>query len=70
VPRRKGETASGRYRRNGYVHRGREWSSVRTPSQASQLPQFDLGTSYGDWSSVRTPSRAGSLLQFWTVYIS
>jgi hypothetical protein len=64
VTRRKGGTISGRYRRNGYVHRGREWSSVRTPSRAGSLPQFDLSTSDRDWSSVRTPSQASQLPQF------
>jgi hypothetical protein len=41
---------------------GRNWSAVRPPSLASQLPQ-GLGLPARNWSAVRSPSRAGSLLQ-------
>jgi hypothetical protein len=39
VTRRKGETLSGRYRRNGYVpDQPTDWSADRPPSRASSLP--------------------------------
>ena len=37
----KSETISGRHRRNGYVHQGREWSATRPPSRASPLPHLE-----------------------------
>jgi hypothetical protein len=41
--RRKGETISGRYRRNGYVpDQPTDWSADRPPSRASSLPHSKL----------------------------
>jgi hypothetical protein len=54
-------------RRQASSHRGRctsagDWSTVRPPSLAGQLPQGRC-TSAGDWSTVRPPSLAGQLPQ-------
>jgi hypothetical protein len=41
---------------------GEDWSAVRPPSQASQLPQGSCASAR-DWSAVRSPSQASQLPQ-------
>ena len=63
VTRCQSGTLSGRYRSNGYAHNPTVLT-VRPPSRASPLPQFDCGVS-GRWvSAARPPSRASPLPQF------
>src|SRR5471032_2354444 len=42
------------------VHPAGDWSAVRPPSQAGQLPQFDRYTPGGTWSALRPPSPSPS----------
>ncbi len=55
VSRRQGGTLSGRYLNNGYLP-GPTVLTVRPPSQASQLPQFDRGVP-GRWVLAVRSSR-------------
>ena len=60
VTRCQSGTLSGRYRRNGYVHNPIVLT-VRPPSRASPLPQFDRGVS-GRYASAGRPSSQASQL--------
>ena len=53
VSRCQSGTLSGRYRRNGYVHNPTV-STVRSLSQASQLPHLDRGASVRTASAIRS----------------
>ncbi|OOW06341.1 hypothetical protein MF6394_04375 [Pseudomonas sp. MF6394] len=60
VSRRQGGTLSGRYRSNGYIHNPTVLT-VRPPSRASPLPQWDCGESDREVSAGRPSSQASQL---------
>ena len=63
VTRRKGETLSSRYRKNGYVHLQNLQRQPNSLREQARSHRFKSCTSARDWSAIRPPSLASQLPQ-------